>query len=161
MLFRSQAMVPLQGDYMVGSPRSESPMAGLELPTSPLGEAVSRGSVEEGSDCTMSVSTGSDRATSPLGYGGVVTLRQRKRAGQGALRFVRQYPFALQALWCLMSGRTVVVLGAEEGRVRRLVSALALFVPGPGRCGERVQPWLSCPFTLTDLQRWKLIGLQR
>ncbi|XP_067089450.1 guanine nucleotide exchange protein smcr8a [Osmerus mordax] len=156
-----QAMVPLQGDYMVGSPRSESPMVGLELPTGPLGEAVHRGSVEEGSDCTMSASTGSDRATSPLGYGGVVTLRQRKRAGQGALRFVRQYPFALQALWCLLSGRTVVVLGAEEGRVRRLVSALALFVPGPGRCGERVQPWLSCPFTLTDLQRWKLIGLQR
>lgn len=109
----------------------------------------------------MSASTGSDRVTSPLGYGGVVTLRQRKRAGQGALRFIRQYPFALQALWCVLSGRTLVVLGVEEGRVRRLVSALALFVPGPGRCGERVQPWLSCPFGLTDLQRWKLIGLQR
>ncbi|TMS14856.1 Guanine nucleotide exchange protein smcr8a [Larimichthys crocea] len=109
----------------------------------------------------MSASTGSDRAASPLGYGGVVTLRQRKKAGQGALRFVRQYPFAMQALWCLLSGRTLVVLGADEGRVRRLVAALALFVPGPGRCGERVQAWLSCPFTLTDLQRWKLIGLQR
>lgn len=156
-----QAMVPLQGEYTVGSPRSESPMAGLELPVGPLGDAFSRCSVEEGSDCTMSASTGSDRVTSPLGYGGVVTLRQRKRAGQGALRFIRQYPFALQALWCVLSGRTLVVLGVEEGRVRRLVSALALFVPGPGRCGERVQPWLSCPFGLTDLQRWKLIGLQR
>ncbi|KAF3846733.1 hypothetical protein F7725_003811 [Dissostichus mawsoni] len=104
---------------------------------------------------------GSDRAASPLSYGGVVTLRQRKKAGQGALKFVRQYPFAMQALWCLLSGRTLVVLGADEGRVRRLVSALALFVPAPGKCGERVQAWLSCPFTLTDLQRWKLIGLQR
>ncbi|KAM9346199.1 guanine nucleotide exchange protein smcr8a [Symphorus nematophorus] len=156
-----QALLPLQDDYAVGSPSSESPAAGLELPVGPLGDAVSRTSVEDGSDCTMSASTGSDRAASPLGYGGLVTLRQRKKVGQGALRFVRQYPFAMQALWCLLSGRTLVVLGADEGRVRRLVAALALFVPGPGKCGERVQTWLSCPFTLTDLQRWKLIGLQR
>lgn len=156
-----QALLPLQDDYAVGSPSSESPAAGLELPVGLLGDAVSRISAEDGSDCTMSASTGSDRAASPLGYGGMVTLRQRKKAGQAALRFVRQYPFAMQALWCLLSGRTLVVLGADEGRVRRLVAALALFVPGPGKCGERVQAWLSCPFTLTDLQRWKLVGLQR
>ncbi|XP_056144540.1 guanine nucleotide exchange protein smcr8a [Lampris incognitus] len=156
-----QALLPLQGDYAVGSSQPGSPTTGLDLPVESLGDAVSRCSVEDGSDCTMSTSTGSDRAASPLGYGGLLTLRQRKKAGQGALKFVRQYPFALQALWCLLSGRTLVVLGTDEGRVRRLVYALALFVPGPGRCGERVQPWLSCPFTLTDLQRWKLIGLQR
>uniref|UniRef100_A0A3P8SW61 Smith-Magenis syndrome chromosome region, candidate 8a n=1 Tax=Amphiprion percula TaxID=161767 RepID=A0A3P8SW61_AMPPE len=156
-----QALLPLQDDYTVGSPCSESPATGLELPVGQLGDAVSRTSVEDGSDCTMSASTGSDRAASPLGYGRVVTLCQRKKAGHGALRFVRQYPFAMQALWCLLSGRTLVVLGADEGRVRRLVAALALFVPAPGKCGERVQAWLSCPFTLTDLQRWKLIGLQR
>lgn len=156
-----QALLPLKGDYAVGSPCSERPTAGLELPSGLFGDAVSHCSVEDGSDCTMSASTGSDQAASPLGYGGVVTLRQRKKAGQGALRFVRQYPFALQALWCLLSGRTLVVLGADEGRVRRLVAALALFVPGPGKCGERVQAWLSSPFTLTDLERWKLIGLQR
>ena len=155
-----QALLPLQDDYAVGSPCLESPAAGVELPVGLLGDAVSRTSAD-GSDCTMSASAGSDRAASPQGYGGVVTLRQRKKAGQGALRFVRQYPFAMQALWCLLSGRTLVVLGADEGRVRRLVAALALFVPGPGKCGERVQAWLSCPFTLTDLQRWKLIGLQR
>ncbi|CAJ1075859.1 guanine nucleotide exchange protein smcr8a isoform X1 [Xyrichtys novacula] len=156
-----QALLPLQDDYAVGSPCSESPTAGLELPVGSLGDTISRTSIEEGSDCTMSVSTGSERAASPLGYGRGVTLRQRKKAGQGALRFVRQYPFAMQALWCLLSGRTLVVLGSDEGRVRRLVAALALFVPGPGKCGERVQAWLSCPFTLTDLQRWKLVGLQR
>uniref|UniRef100_A0A8C2X4Q4 Smith-Magenis syndrome chromosome region, candidate 8a n=1 Tax=Cyclopterus lumpus TaxID=8103 RepID=A0A8C2X4Q4_CYCLU len=156
-----QALLHLQDDYTVGSPSSQSPAAGLELPVELLGDADSRTSVGDGFDCTMSASTGSDRAASPLGYGGVVTLRQRKKAGQGALRFVRQYPFAMQALWCLLSGRTLVVLGADEGMVRRLVAALALFVPGPGKCGEKVQAWLSCPFTLTDLQRWKLIGLQR
>lgn len=156
-----QALLPLPDDYAVGSPHSESATDGLELPVGLHGDAASHTSAEDGSDCTMSASTGSDRAASPLGYGGSVTLRQRKRAGQGALRFVRQYPFAMQALWCLLSGRTLVVLGADEGRVRRLVAALALFVPGPGKYGERVQAWLSCPFTITDLQRWKLIGLQR
>nr|XP_020443492.1 Smith-Magenis syndrome chromosomal region candidate gene 8 protein homolog [Monopterus albus] len=155
------ALLPIQDDYAVGSPCSESPATGLVLPVGLLGDAVSCISVEDGSDCTISASTGSDRAASPLGYGGVVTLRHRKKAGQGALKFVRQYPFAMQALWCLLSGRTLVVLGVDEGRVRRLVAALALFVPGPGRCGERVQTWLSCPVTLADLQRWKLIGLQR
>lgn len=156
-----QALLPVQDEYAVGSPGSEGPAAGLELPVGAQVDTISRTSLEEGSDCTMSASTGSERAASPLGYGRVVTLRQRKKAGQGALRFVRQYPFAMQALWCLLSGRTLVVLGADEGRVRRLVAALALFVPGPGRCGERVQAWLTCPFTLTDLQKWKLIGLQR
>ncbi|XP_058510333.1 guanine nucleotide exchange protein smcr8a [Solea solea] len=156
-----QSLLPLQDDYFVGSPCTQKTVAGLELPIGHFGDAVSRNSFEDGSDCNMSASTGSDRAASPLGYGGMVTLRHRKKAGQGALRFVRQYPFAMQALWCLLSGRTLVVLGADEGRVRRLVAALALFVPGPGKCGERVQAWLCCPFTLTDLQRWKLIGLQR
>ncbi|KAJ7992057.1 hypothetical protein DPEC_G00274620 [Dallia pectoralis] len=156
-----QATLSVQGAYGLGSPRCQSPGAGLDLPVASQGDTTSRGSDQDGSDCTMSVSTGSEQTSSSFEYGSVVTLRQRKKAGQGALRFVRQYPFALQALWSLLSGRTLVVLGSEEGRVRRLVSALALYVPGPGRCGERVQPWLSCPFSLTDLQRWKLIGLQR
>ncbi|XP_029014355.1 guanine nucleotide exchange protein smcr8a [Betta splendens] len=155
-----QALLPVQDAYAVGSPGSAR-AAGLELPVGPLGDAGSGASAEDGSDGTMSASTGSDRAASPVGYGAVATQRQRKKAAQGALRFVRQYPFAVQALWCLLSGRTLVVLGADEGRVRRLVAALALFVPAPGKCGERIQAWLSCPFTLTDLQRWKLIGLQR
>lgn len=154
-----QSLLPLPDHYGPAFARSESATDGLELPLGHHG--VSHVSAEDGSDCTMSASAGSDRAASPLGYGGLVTPRQKKKAGQGALRFVRQYPFAMQALWCLLSGRTLVVFGADEGRVRRLVSALALFVPAPGKCGERVQAWLSCPFTLTDLQRWKLIGLQR
>ncbi|XP_028311635.1 guanine nucleotide exchange protein smcr8a isoform X2 [Gouania willdenowi] len=156
-----QSLFPLPDDYTMGTPCLQNPAAGLELPVGSLGDGVSHTSAEDGSDCTISTSTGSDSTALSLGYGGVVTLRQRKKAGHGALRFVRQYPFAMQALWCLLSGRTLVVLGADEGRVRRLVSALALFVPGPGKYGEKVQAWLSCSITLTDLQRWKLIGLQR
>lgn len=155
-----QALHLLQDHYTVGSP-SLSSAVGLELPVGQHADSVSHVSVEDGSDCTMSASTGSDRALSPFGYGAVVTLRQRRKAGQGALRFVRQYPFAIQALWCLLSGRTLVVLGEDEGRVRKLVSALALFVPGPGRSAERIQAWMSCPFSLSDIYRWKLIGLQR
>lgn len=150
----------LHNHYTVGS-FSESPTTGLELPVGQHADSVSHVSVEEGSDCTMSASTGSDRALSPFGYGAAVTLRQRRKAGQGALRFVRQYPFAIQALWCLLSGRTLVVLGEDEGRVRKLVSALALYVPGPGKSAERIQAWMSCPFSLSDVYRWKLIGLQR
>ncbi|XP_051905165.1 guanine nucleotide exchange protein smcr8a [Hippocampus zosterae] len=150
-----QALLPLLEDYAAGSLCSENHRAG------PLGDAVSRTSAEDGSDCTMSASTGSDWTASPLDNGGTLTLRLKKKAGQGALRFVRQYPFAMQALRSLLSGRTLVVLGADEARVRRLVTALAIFVPAPGKCGERVQPWLCCPFTMTDLHRWKLIGLQR
>lgn len=157
-----QSLLPLPDDYAVGYPPSESITTnGLELPVGLHADTVSRSSAEDGSDCTMSASIGTDQAASPLGYGGSTTVCRRKKAGQGALRFVRQYPFAMQAIWCLLSGRSLVVLGADEGRVRRLVAALVLFVPAPGKCGERVQPWLSCPITLTDLQRWKLIGLQR
>lgn len=157
-----QSLLPLPDDYAVGYPPSESVTTnGLELPVGMHGDTVSRSSADDGSDCTMSVSIGTGQAASPLGYGGSTTVCHRKKVGQGALRFVRQYPFAMQAIWCLLSGRSLVVLGADEGRVRRLVAALALFVPAPGKCGERVQPWLSCPITLTDLQRWKLMGLQR
>lgn len=157
-----QALLPLPDEYGLGSPASERFTSnGLELPVGLHGDTVSRSSVEDGSDCTMSASIGTDQAASPLGLGRFTVVSPRKKAGQGALRFVRQYPFAMQAIWCLLSGRSLVVLGADEGRVRRLVAALALYVPAPGKCGERVQPWLSCPFTLTDLQRWKLIGLQR
>lgn len=156
-----QALLPVQDEYTVGFLCSESPAAGLELPVGLPGDAMSRSSLEEGSDCTISASTGSDRAASPLSYGGSVTFRQKKKAAQSALKFLRQYPFALQAMWCLLSGRTLVVHGSDEVKVRRLVAALALFLPAPGKCGERIQAWLTCPFTLTDLQRWKLIGLQR
>lgn len=156
----------LQGDYVLGEPALESPSTALSLPelnSNTLSEEMARINVEDASDTTsyMSTSTSSDRAPSPFCHGNPVTLKQKKRAGQSALRFIRQYPFAQQAIFCLLTGRTLVVLGAEEGTVRKLVNALSIFVPNLGKYGETVQPWLSTPFQLTDLQRWKLIGLQR
>ncbi|XP_036069232.1 guanine nucleotide exchange protein smcr8a isoform X2 [Oryzias melastigma] len=80
------ALLPLQGDYTVGSLSSGSPAAGLELPVEIFGDAVSQTSAEDGSDCTMSASTGSDRAASPVGFGGMATLREKKKAAQSTLR---------------------------------------------------------------------------
>ncbi|XP_016404793.1 guanine nucleotide exchange protein smcr8a [Sinocyclocheilus rhinocerous] len=153
----------LQVDYTLEeSALAESPNMGLtfsELNT----EEVAKINIEDVSDSTsfMSASTSSDQAVSPFTYGSALTLKQKKKAGHSALRFIRQYPFAQQAIFCLLSGRTLVILGVDEGTVRKLVNALFIFVPNLGKYGETVQPWLSSPFQLTDLQRWKLIGLQR
>ncbi|XP_052406785.1 guanine nucleotide exchange protein smcr8a [Carassius gibelio] len=153
----------LQMDYILEeSALAESPNMGLtfsELNT----EEVAKITIEDVSDSTsfMSTSTSSDRAVSPFTYGNAATLKQKKKAGHSALRFIRQYPFAQQAISCLLSGRTLVILGVDEGTVRKLVNALFIFIPNLGKYGETVQPWLSSPFQLTDLQRWKLIGLQR
>ncbi|XP_016383182.1 Smith-Magenis syndrome chromosomal region candidate gene 8 protein homolog [Sinocyclocheilus rhinocerous] len=157
----------LQVDYILEeSALAESPNMGLtfsELNTGVLSEEVAKINIEYVSDSTsfMSASTSSDRAVSPFTYGSALTLKQKKKAGHSALRFIRQYPFAQQAIFCLLSGRTLVILGVDEGTVRKLVNALFFFVPNLGKYGETVQPWLSSPFQLTDLQRWKLIGLQR
>ncbi|KAK2916563.1 hypothetical protein QQF64_025103 [Cirrhinus molitorella] len=154
----------LQVDYILED--SESPNMGLtfsDLNATVLSEEVAKINIEDVSDSTsfMSASTSSDRAVSPFTYGSALTLKQKKKAGHSALRFIRQYPFAQQAIFCLLSGRTLVILGVDEGTVRKLVNALFIFVPNLGKYGETVQPWLSSPFQLTDLQRWKLIGLQR
>uniref|UniRef100_A0A673KTR5 Smith-Magenis syndrome chromosomal region candidate gene 8-B protein homolog n=1 Tax=Sinocyclocheilus rhinocerous TaxID=307959 RepID=A0A673KTR5_9TELE len=78
------------------------------------------------------------------------TRRRRGRVGRAALQFLRQFPFAVHAVFSLLSGRTLVVLGSEEAAVRRLVTALSV-----------IQPWTSTPLQLTDLLNWKLIGFNR
>lgn len=158
----------LQVDYVLGEAASTAPTPSVslmlpELNPSSVSEEMVKMNVEDVSDNSsyMSASTSSDRAASPFTYGSPVTLKQKKKAGHSALRFIRQYPFAQQAIFCLLSGRTLVVLGADEVTVRKLVNALLIFVPNLGKYGETVQPWLSTSFHLSDLQRWKLIGLQR
>ncbi|XP_066531199.1 guanine nucleotide exchange protein smcr8a [Hoplias malabaricus] len=155
----------LQLDYNASAAAVDGGL-GLMLPelnTPALSEEIFKMTVDDLSDTTsyMSTSTSSDRAGSPFTYGSPITLKQKKKAGHSALRFIRQYPFAQQAIFCLLSGRTLVVLGTEESTVRKLVNALSIFVPNLGKYGETVQPWLSSSFQLTDLQRWKLLGLQR
>ncbi|KAJ8345174.1 hypothetical protein SKAU_G00293670 [Synaphobranchus kaupii] len=162
-----QGSFALQGDLTLGKAViAEGPPAGFspyELNSDCLSDEMFRVNPDDISDTTsfMSTSTNSDRLSSPCYYGNPVTMKQKKRAGQNALRFIRQYPFSQQAIFCILTGRTLVVLGADERTVRKLVNALSIFVPNLGKYGETVQPWLSSPFQLTDLQNWKLIGLHR
>ncbi|XP_056594161.1 guanine nucleotide exchange protein smcr8b [Triplophysa dalaica] len=83
------------------------------------------------------------------------------RMGRAALKFLRQFPFAVHAVFSLLSGRTLVVLGSEEGTVRRLVAALSVYTPHSSSYRESVQPWISTQLQLTDLLNWKLVGFNR
>ncbi|CAH2307710.1 Hypothetical predicted protein [Pelobates cultripes] len=107
-----------------------------------------------------SASTCSDRTPSPPPVVGA-TERHRRKAGHNALRFIRQYPFSHPAIYSLLSGRTLIVLGEEEAFVKRLVTALSIFVPSCGLAAKPIKPWVTTPLHITDFQKWKLIGLQR
>ncbi|XP_011357359.1 guanine nucleotide exchange protein SMCR8 [Pteropus vampyrus] len=126
---------------------------------------VSRTSLDNYSDTTSFVSsvasTSSDRTPSSAYPAGPSSERHKKRAGQNALKFIRQYPFAHPAIYSLLSGRTLVVLGEDEAIVRKLVTALSIFVPNYSRCAKPVKHWVSSPLHIMDFQKWKLIGLQR
>uniref|UniRef100_A0A2K6FSK8 SMCR8-C9orf72 complex subunit n=1 Tax=Propithecus coquereli TaxID=379532 RepID=A0A2K6FSK8_PROCO len=126
---------------------------------------VSKSSLDNYSDTTSHMSsiasTSSDRIPSSAHPAALSSERHKKRAGQNALRFIRQYPFAHPAIYSLLSGRTLVVLGEDEAIVRKLVTALSIFVPNYGCYTKPVKHWASPPLHIMDFQKWKLIGLQR
>ncbi|MCJ8747706.1 hypothetical protein PDJAM_G00156440 [Pangasius djambal] len=117
------------------------------------------------SECTSYWSLGSIGSTLSLDLRGEKSTagsrRKRGRLGRAALNFLRQFPFAVHAVYSLLSGRTVVVLGSEERVVRQLVAALTMFTPHLGRCRGNIQPWTSSALQITDLLTWKLIGYNR
>ncbi|NXG80550.1 SMCR8 protein, partial [Baryphthengus martii] len=125
---------------------------------------LSKSSLDEGSDSasyiSSAASTCSDGTPSPARRC-QAGEKHKKKAGQNALRFIRQYPFAHPAIYSLLSGRTLVVLGEEEAAVKKLVTALSIFVPNCGAAAKPVKHWLAAPPHLLDFQKWKLIGLQR
>ncbi|KFZ53913.1 Smith-Magenis syndrome chromosomal region candidate 8, partial [Antrostomus carolinensis] len=126
---------------------------------------VSKSSLDECSDSTSYISsaasTCSDRTPSPAHPACPAGERHKKKAGQNALRFIRQYPFAHPAIYSLLSGRTLIVLGEEEAIVKKLVTALSIFVPNCGVYAKPVKHWVTSPLHVVDFQKWKLIGLQR
>ncbi|KFQ60280.1 Smith-Magenis syndrome chromosomal region candidate 8, partial [Pelecanus crispus] len=126
---------------------------------------VSKSSLDECSDSTSYISsaasTCSDRTPSPAHPACPASERHKKKAGQNALRFIRQYPFAHPAIYSLLSGRTLIVLGEEEAIVKKLVTALSIFVPSCGIYAKPVKHWIASPLHVVDFQKWKLIGLQR
>uniref|UniRef100_A0A8D2ZD58 Smith-Magenis syndrome chromosome region, candidate 8b n=1 Tax=Scophthalmus maximus TaxID=52904 RepID=A0A8D2ZD58_SCOMX len=121
-------------------------------------------SVDEASDCTSF--TGSSDPPTPtqnvINRGHArCSDRRRRKAGLRALRFVKQNSFSHHALFCLLSGRPLVVIGGDQSLVRKLVDALSLFLPAPGPDGNAVTLCLSTPLQLTDLLTWRLIGIHR
>ncbi|XP_056228445.1 guanine nucleotide exchange protein smcr8b isoform X2 [Seriola aureovittata] len=119
-------------------------------------------SIDEASDCTSF--TGSSEPPSPtqnIHSNAHLDKRRRRKAGLRALRFIKQNSFSQHAVFCLLSGRPLVVVGGDEGLVRKLVDALSLFLPAPGPDGNAVMPSLSMPLQLTDLLTWRLIGIHR
>ncbi|KAM6299157.1 guanine nucleotide exchange protein SMCR8 [Aegotheles albertisi] len=126
---------------------------------------LSKSSLDECSDSTSYISsaasTCSERTPSPAHLARQASERHKKKAGTNALRFIRQYPFAHPAIFSLLSGRTLVVLGEEEAIVKKLVTALSIFVPSCGADAKPVKHWVTSPLHVVDFQKWKLIGLQR
>ncbi|XP_040891818.1 guanine nucleotide exchange protein smcr8b [Toxotes jaculatrix] len=119
-------------------------------------------SIDEASDCASF--TGSSDPPTPtqrIHSNTRLDERRRRKAGLRALRFLKQNSFSQHAVFCLLSGRPLVVIGGDENLVRKLVDALSLFLPAPGPDGNAVMPCLSTALQLTDLLTWRLIGIHR
>uniref|UniRef100_A0A3P8UMI5 Smith-Magenis syndrome chromosome region, candidate 8b n=1 Tax=Cynoglossus semilaevis TaxID=244447 RepID=A0A3P8UMI5_CYNSE len=114
-------------------------------------------SLDEGSDCNSVA--GSTGAPSPTRN--IWSLKRKRKAALRALRFIKHNSFSQHAVFCLLSGRPLVVVGADDGQVKKLVEALSLFLPSPGPEGNAAMSCLSTPLQLTDLLTWRLMGIHR
>lgn len=124
-------------------------------------------SVDEASDCTSFTSSSDPPSPTQNIHSSSAAARshqrrrRRRKAGLRALRFLRQNSFSQHAVFCLLSGRPLVVVGGDEALVKKLVDALSLFLPAPGPDGNAVMLCLTTPLQLTDLLTWRLIGIHR
>lgn len=119
-------------------------------------------SVDEASDCTSFTSSSDPPSPTQNVHSNTRSdQRRRRKAGLRALRFLKQNSFSQHAIFCLLSGRPLVVIGGDESLVRKLVDALSLFLPAPGSDGNAVMLCLTMPLQLTDLLTWRLIGIHR
>ncbi|XP_008290661.1 guanine nucleotide exchange protein smcr8b [Stegastes partitus] len=119
-------------------------------------------SIDEASECnSFAGSSDPPSPTQNLHSSARLDRRRRRKAGLRALRFVKQNSFCQHAVFCLLSGRPLVVIGGDDVLVRKLVDALSLFLPAPGPDGGAVMPCLTAALQLTDLLTWRLIGIHR
>ncbi|XP_077460367.1 guanine nucleotide exchange protein smcr8b isoform X2 [Stigmatopora argus] len=72
--------------------------------------------------------------------------------------FVKQNSFSRHAVFCLLSGRPLVLLSVDEAELKKRIEALTPFLPAS--CGA-VMPCLRSPLQLDDLLTWRLIGIHR
>jgi hypothetical protein len=82
----------------------------------------------------------------------------RYNTGSGLLKLCVQLPFMKHIVYSMLKGRPVVVVGSSKRKVRRLVRACSLFVPGNR---TRSIEWRATPLRMPDLARIRLIGLSR
>lgn len=119
-------------------------------------------SVDEASDCTSFSGTSDHLSPAQSIHGSTRSERKRRRkAGLRALRFLKHHSFSQHAVFCLLSGRPLVVIGGDEVLLRKQVDALSLFLPAPLAEGSAVMQSLTSPLQLTDLLTWRLIGIHR
>uniref|UniRef100_A0A3P8U3M4 Smith-Magenis syndrome chromosome region, candidate 8b n=1 Tax=Amphiprion percula TaxID=161767 RepID=A0A3P8U3M4_AMPPE len=119
-------------------------------------------SIDEASDCTSFTSSLEPPSPTQNFHSNVgLHRRRRRKAGLRALRFIKQNSFSQHAVFCLLSGRPLVIVGGDQSLVRKLVDALSLFLPAPGPDGGAVMPCLTAALQLTDLLTWRLIGIHR
>ncbi|XP_043945524.1 guanine nucleotide exchange protein SMCR8 [Protopterus annectens] len=125
---------------------------------------ASRADMEESFDSTSYISSASKSSDcTPLCANSCsqVSGKKKRKVGKIALNFIRQYSFAQPAIFSLLSGRTLVVVGEVEKTVKKLVTGLSIFVPKFIDYPKLVKHWVAPPLHITDFQHWKLIGLQR
>lgn len=119
-------------------------------------------SIDEASDCTSFSGTSDLLSPTQSIHGNSRSERKRRRkAGLRALRFLKHHSFSQHAVFCLLSGRPLVVIGGDEVLLRKQVDGLSLFLPAPLADGSAVMPSLTSPLQLTDLLTWRLIGIHR
>ncbi|XP_054460193.1 guanine nucleotide exchange protein smcr8b [Anoplopoma fimbria] len=119
-------------------------------------------SIDEGSDCVSFTGSSDPQSLTQTVHSSTrLDQRRRRKAGLRALRFLKQNSFSQHAVFCLLSGRPLVVVSGDESLVRKLVDALSLFLPAPGPDGNAVMLCLTAPLQLSDLLSWRLIGIHR
>ncbi|KAL2099470.1 hypothetical protein ACEWY4_003864 [Coilia grayii] len=90
---------------------------------------------------------------------GAVSWRQTR--GEAALRLVRGWSHIRHAVFSLLIGRPLVVVGGAKEKVQELVHALEFFLPSTHTYTHthRVLPWCCRPIHISDLLEYSIIGL--
>ncbi|MDP2435321.1 MAG: hypothetical protein Q8P67_06225 [archaeon] len=85
------------------------------------------------------------------------------RTGHGLVKMCHKYDFLPQVVHSLMSGRPTIIYGPVrcKRRIRQLVRACSIFVPGVANSGRRIEEWRTSPIRLPELATLKLVGLSK
>ncbi|XP_036370221.1 guanine nucleotide exchange protein SMCR8 isoform X2 [Octopus sinensis] len=94
----------------------------------------------------------------------VINSKKHLLQAKNLMYFLSQYDNINNVVASLLSGRTVAVVGScnSEEKVKDIVEALSLFVPGNFINHKKVViPWLKRQLQLKDLTSFRLVGLSK